>query len=242
MPNFSPSQWFRSGTTIILFILCSLLGLGLSLIYPSNVVGGQAEAIAPSDVSQADLTPADVSQADVSQSSAPQSSASRSDLSALSQANLSQAHTSQTRSQTDIIDTTIGTIDPIPDRYQLGAELYLEKCATCHIGVPPQVLPLQTWQQVLDDTQHYGERIPPLVDPARLLIWQYISHFSRSLKEGEPVPYHVESSRFFNALHPRVDFSATVSGNVTLRQCITCHPGAGAYNFRELTAEWNNAP
>jgi len=134
-------------------------------------------------------------------------------------------------------DTQIGTIDPIPARHQLGAELYLEACASCHIAIPPQVLPVQTWEAVLQDSEHYGVRIPPLIDPPRLLIWQYLRTFSRSLTESESVPYHVAQSRFFKALHPRVPLERDVS----LRQCISCHPGANGYNFRQLTSEWDDA-
>ena len=92
----------------------------------------------------------------------------------------------------------IGTIDPIPARFQLGADLYLESCTSCHIGVPPQTLPVQTWQLILDDPEHYGVWIPPLVDPSRLLVWQYVRHFSRSLKEAEPIPYHLSEYQFPN--------------------------------------------
>ncbi|HEY9779879.1 MAG TPA: hypothetical protein V6D09_07065, partial [Leptolyngbyaceae cyanobacterium] len=28
----------------------------------------------------------------------------------------------------------IGTVDSVPQRYQLGQQVYLENCATCHIG------------------------------------------------------------------------------------------------------------
>lgn len=132
----------------------------------------------------------------------------------------------------------IGTIDPISSRFQLGADLYQESCASCHIGVPPQTLPVQTWQLILDDPEHYGVWIPPLVDPSRLLVWQYIRHFSRSIKEGEQLPYHLAQSRYFKALHPRVSFEE----DVTLRQCISCHPGANGYNFRQLTPDWIDAP
>ena len=44
------------------------------------------------------------------------------------------------------------TTDAVPQRYQLGQELYLDNCATCHIAVPPAVLPVQTWQRLLEDT------------------------------------------------------------------------------------------
>ena len=41
----------------------------------------------------------------------------------------------------------IGTVDIIPDRYQLGQELYLENCASCHTDIPPAVLPTQTCKE-----------------------------------------------------------------------------------------------
>ncbi|NEQ95166.1 MAG: hypothetical protein F6K30_00240 [Cyanothece sp. SIO2G6] len=93
-------------------------------------------------------------------------------------------------------------------------------------------------QRILEDTQHYGGQLPPLVNPNRLLIWQYIRFFSRSIKEGESIPYKLAASRYFTALHPRVTFESRIA----LGQCAICHPGAGAYNFRQLTAEWDNAP
>ena len=55
----------------------------------------------------------------------------------------------------------VGTVDVVPDRYKFGQELYLENCATCHIGVPPSVLPTQTWQGLLQDSQHYGVEVKP---------------------------------------------------------------------------------
>lgn len=134
--------------------------------------------------------------------------------------------------------TAIGTVDPIPSKYQLGYELYLENCATCHIGVPPAVLPTETWRQLLQDSQHYGVQINPLVDPGRLLVWDYLRTFSRPLMAEESVPYRMGQSRYFKALHPRVDLSPTVK----LSSCATCHPAAAQFNYRSLSPEWENAP
>ncbi|NJK38010.1 MAG: cytochrome C [Oscillatoriales cyanobacterium RM2_1_1] len=132
-----------------------------------------------------------------------------------------------------------GTVDWIPERYQLGQQLYLENCSSCHVAVPPQTLPTQTWQQLLQDSQHYGVQIQPLVDPQRVLVWNYLRLFSRplTLKE-EQVPFRLNRSRYFKALHPKVEFSQPVN----LETCGTCHPGASAYDFRKLTPEWQNAP
>jgi hypothetical protein len=131
----------------------------------------------------------------------------------------------------------IGTVDPVPSRYQLGQELYLENCASCHIALPPAVLPTQAWQQVLQDSQHYGINLPPLVDPPRLLVWQYLQNFSRSQTKEEETPYRVDDSRYFKALHPQVKLPRPIQ----ISSCISCHPSAAQYNFRRLTPEWQSS-
>lgn len=132
----------------------------------------------------------------------------------------------------------IGTVDVITRKYQLGHDLYLENCATCHIGVPPAVLPTETWRNLIQDSQHYGARLDPLVDPARLLVWNYLRNYSRLQDSDEETPYRLRNSRFFKVLHPRVKFSQPIN----LKNCGTCHIGAAEFNFRQLTPEWQNSP
>lgn len=132
----------------------------------------------------------------------------------------------------------VAETDPVPDRLQLGQELYLQNCASCHIGVPAGVLPVQTWRQLLRDPQHYGTQIKPLLDTELLIVWEYLRYYSRPLAEEEPVPFRISQSRYFKALHPRVKFEQRVN----LAGCISCHPGADKYDFRRLSAEWQNAP
>ena len=133
---------------------------------------------------------------------------------------------------------TIGTVDPVPPKYQLGQELYLENCATCHIGLPPAILPTETWRQLLQDRQHYGQQIKPLVDPPRLLVWDYLRTFSRAHDQEEETPYRIADSRYFKALHPRVQLPRSL----TMASCASCHPAAAQFNFRRLTPEWENSP
>lgn len=132
----------------------------------------------------------------------------------------------------------IGTVDPIPERLELAQEVYLENCATCHIGVPPQVLPTQTWRELLQNPQHFGVQLDPILQPSLTLVWTYLQNFSRPYGEEEVLPYNIDRSRFFRALHPRVELERPVQ----LRACISCHPGANAYNFRQLSPEWEDAP
>jgi Dihaem cytochrome c len=127
----------------------------------------------------------------------------------------------------------IGTVDVVPAQYKLGQEFYLENCSTCHIAIPPQVFPTQTWKNLLQDSQHYGAQLKPLVDPPRLLVWRYLSTFSRPLLADEPVPYRFDNSRYFKVLHPQVKLPQPSQAS----SCITCHPGAGDYNFRAVREE-----
>ncbi|WP_448563955.1 hypothetical protein [Trichothermofontia sp.] len=128
----------------------------------------------------------------------------------------------------------IGTVDPTPAPYRLGEELYLETCQGCHVAVPPAVLPTETWRQLLQDPQHYGQQLTPLVGPARLLVWNYLLLSSRPHAADESIPFRVQESRYFKALHPDVPLQRPI----TLAGCVTCHPGAPQYDYRRLMADW----
>ncbi len=138
---------------------------------------------------------------------------------------------------TQTASDAIGTVDPVPPAYQLGQELYLENCASCHIALPPAVLPTQTWKQILQDSQHYGAQLAPLIDPPRLLVWKYLQTFSRSQAKEEQTPYQLDDSRYLKALHPKVKLPRPIE----ISSCVSCHPGVAEYNFRRLTPEWQNS-
>ncbi|WP_263971741.1 diheme cytochrome C [Leptolyngbya ohadii] len=128
----------------------------------------------------------------------------------------------------------IGTVDVVPQQFQLGQQLYLENCATCHLGIPPAVMPTQTWRNLIQDPQHYGVQIQPLRSPDLELVWRYLSTFSRLSDRNEAVPYRVRESRYFKALHPKVEFPQPV----TLNSCVACHPAAREFNYRRVSGEW----
>ena len=130
--------------------------------------------------------------------------------------------------------TEIGTVDPVSDRDRLGQELYLDSCRSCHIGIPPAVMPTQTWQALLQDPQHYGVTIEIPQGPEKRIMWNYLKNASRPVaNKEERVPYRISESRYFKALHPKVKLAT----KPTLTTCITCHPSAQAFNFRKLSAE-----
>lgn len=132
-----------------------------------------------------------------------------------------------------------GTVEELPARYKLGRELYVENCASCHVALPPEVLPSETWRRLLlEPEQHYGQQLKPFIGPTLLVMWEYLKTYSRPQAQKEQLPYRVSESRFFKALHPRVKFTEKVS----LGSCVSCHPGAAQSNYRTLTPEWENSP
>lgn len=132
-----------------------------------------------------------------------------------------------------------GTVDTVPAKYQLGKEFYLENCGSCHLALPPEVMPTETWRRLLlEPDQHYGTQIQPVTGPSLLVVWQYLQTFSRPELPNKQLPYRVSESRFFKALHPRVKLPQTIKTT----SCVSCHPSAAQYNYRSLTPEWTNSP
>jgi mono/diheme cytochrome c family protein len=130
-----------------------------------------------------------------------------------------------------------GTVDTVTESYRLGQQYYLESCATCHVGLPPAVMPSQTWASILPDSQHYGAQITPITEPLLQIVWNYVSTYSRPVKQDERVPYRLQQSRFFKAIHPKVEFTEPI----TVNSCIACHPAAAQFDYRSLSAEWEGA-
>lgn len=125
--------------------------------------------------------------------------------------------------------------NPSNNNYAIAQELYLENCATCHIPIPPEVLPTETWKNLLEKPQvHYGESLPKMLRLSQNVIWNYLKTFSRSVQKDEIIPYTINESRYFKALHPKVDLPKPV----THRSCILCHTGIDKFDYRSLKAEW----
>lgn len=120
--------------------------------------------------------------------------------------------------------------------YQLGQELYLQNCSSCHIPIPAEVLPTDTWQEILEKPgKHYGTALPKLSSINTRLIWSYLKTYSRPSLERELKPEFVTQSRYFKALHPQVDLPKPV----THQSCILCHPGAKNLDYISLSSEFD---
>ncbi len=123
---------------------------------------------------------------------------------------------------------------------EAGKELYVATCSGCHIPIPPEVLPTETWQQLLENPhKHYGTSVPNMIRLSQILMWDYLKTNSRPiLLRDAPIPYYIEQSQYFKILHPRVEFSEPI----TTKSCALCHPGIKDFNYRTLTSEWEDAP
>ncbi|MEG3439658.1 hypothetical protein V0288_21200 [Pannus brasiliensis CCIBt3594] len=137
------------------------------------------------------------------------------------------------------VEAQSSPVEPLPSRYQIGLQTYLENCSTCHIPIPASVLPTQTWKHLLEKpNSHYGIRLPNMIGINQRLMWDYLAYSSRPVSKDAPVPLFIEQSPWFKALHPRVSLPSPV----THLTCVTCHPNAARYDYRTLTPEWENAP
>ena len=133
-----------------------------------------------------------------------------------------------------IANPDINNLEPMSDSQKIGQQLYLETCASCHVPIPPSVLPTETWRDLLSKPQnHYGINLPEVVSVTQLVIWKYLRTFSRILNVDEPKPKFVAQSRYFKALHPKVELPKPV----THQSCIVCHPNAQQMDYRTLTED-----
>jgi hypothetical protein len=132
------------------------------------------------------------------------------------------------------IEKTLAQNNGNQSNYQLGKQLYIENCSSCHIPIAAEVLPLETWQEILENPQkHYSTSLPNTISLTTQLIWTYLRTSSRPLLPGESKPEYITNSRYFRALHPQVD----VPKPVTHQSCIVCHPGAKQLDYRTLSSE-----
>jgi len=133
------------------------------------------------------------------------------------------------------------TVAPVPSSGSLetAKAIYIENCATCHVPVAAEVLPTETWKQILENPQdHYGTRVDNLVRISQVVIWQYMMTLSRPLRPQEVQPSYAGESRYFKVLHPRVELPEVVN----VQSCIICHPAAQQLDYIQLNPQWQDGP
>lgn len=133
--------------------------------------------------------------------------------------------------------TTI-SLEPLSPSLELGRQYYFENCTSCHVALPPIVLPTETWRELLLDSQHYGVTLNLPRGPVLKAIWMFLNQGSRAYGEDETIPFRIAQSRFFKAFHPKVNFTSPP----TASSCINCHIGTKEFDYQRLSSEWENSP
>lgn len=126
-----------------------------------------------------------------------------------------------------------GMVDPVAENYQVGYEIYVERCATCHVALPPAVLPLEAWATITSDSAHYGVSLPAIPPFDQQLMVNYLQAYSRSSRRRGATAYRLSDSDFFVALHPDVALPEPLN----LRSCAGCHAGAVEQDYSGATAQ-----
>ncbi len=123
-----------------------------------------------------------------------------------------------------------GMVDPIAPQLEASYRIYLNECATCHVALPPAVLPTQTWQTLVIDPAHYGLTLTDITAFEKQLIVNYLQAYSRAHHSSDPLPFKLTDSDYFHALHPKI----ALPQPLTLRTCTSCHLSAAAQNYRDI--------
>lgn len=132
-------------------------------------------------------------------------------------------------------DTAYGMVDPINSRLEASYRIYLNECATCHVALPPAVLPTQTWQILAVDSAHYGLTLSDITAFEKQLIVNYLQAYSRPHKSSASTPFRLSNSDYFQALHPQVNLPQPLN----LRTCASCHLSATSQNYRDIILDSN---
>lgn len=128
-------------------------------------------------------------------------------------------------------DASYGMVDPVASDYAVGYSLYVQQCSTCHVALPPAVLPTQTWQTLVTESAHYGVALPTIDRFEQRLMLNYLRVYSRRHQGRGVVPYRLKDSVYFQALHPAVSLPEPL----TLRSCMACHLGAAEQDYSGAT-------
>ncbi len=130
-----------------------------------------------------------------------------------------------------------GMVDPVAENHTVGYEIYVERCASCHVALPPAVLPTEAWATIVTDPAHYGVSLPDIPPFDQQLMVNYLQTYSRSYRSRGPTPYRLSDSDYFFALHPNV----TLPQPLNLRSCVGCHLGAAEQDYTGAIAQNDRA-
>ncbi|RJP88649.1 MAG: cytochrome C [Desulfobacteraceae bacterium] len=120
---------------------------------------------------------------------------------------------------------------------------YIENCGPCHLAYPPDLLPSESWNKILNEIDnHFGETI--IIDPdSKKVISEYlkmsaadVSSSEVSIKimkgiKGQP-PNRITEIPYIIKKHHEVSLTVIKRPAIgSLSNCAACHKGAGKGNF-----------
>ena len=116
---------------------------------------------------------------------------------------------------------------------------YAQECASCHVALPPAMLPARSWQRVMAGLdRHYG--VDASLDPATVRLlgdWLQANAGAGKRVREEPPQDRITRSAWFERKHRKIDPAVWQLGSVkTAANCAACHAGAeqGRFDDDEL--------
>lgn len=125
---------------------------------------------------------------------------------------------------------------PAPAAPSVGATLYRQECAACHIAYPPTMLPAASWQRLMTTLpQHFGTDAS--LDPAsvqQLAAWLGVQATPGRRNSEMPPQDRITRSAWFVRKHDEV--RAAVWSRPSIKSpsnCMACHARADQGDFNE---------
>ncbi len=108
-----------------------------------------------------------------------------------------------------------------------GAKAFQSECSACHMAFPPNLLPKQSWDQILATLDnHFGEDAS--LDASVVSdIRQYLdANAGRFRSVPNPPPLRITELRWFRGEHGRMFKRAKADPKIgTMSNCLACHRG-----------------
>lgn len=111
---------------------------------------------------------------------------------------------------------------------------YASECGSCHVPYPPQLLPAQSWQQLMGRLDRHFGSDASLDAKAHDEISRYLAaNAGRRAAPAGPEP-RITETRWFVRKHDDVDGAAWTRPAVkSAANCSACHQGAETGNFSD---------
>jgi len=111
---------------------------------------------------------------------------------------------------------------------------YQAECGSCHVPYPPQLLPAQSWQQLMGRLDRHFGSDASLDATAHDEISRYLAaNAGRRAAPAGPEP-RITETRWFVRKHDEVDGAAWTRPAVkSAANCSACHQGAEKGNFSD---------